>query len=574
MRTERQKRHIAAFGQDAPLADREDFARFGHGRPRALAARVTQRDRSAVMRGGGGHHMHQFRLIGAGHHHHVGQGGHEPDIERPGMGRAVGADQSRAVDHEAHRQVLQRHVMDHLVIAALKKAGIDRAKGPQPACRKPGTERHGMLFGDPHVEDPRRQRLLQRRQAGTARHGRGNADDTGVLFGQLQQFVSENARVIRGIGGGFLLLAGRDIEFRNAMVAAIGPFGRCIALALDRDGMDQDRPGGARLGCAQNRQKLAHVMSVDRADIGEAQMFEQGRGFGMASDQFARTLCALTQGFGQVGRDPIRDVLQRGQRRLTGKTGQIARHRPGGRCDRHVVVVQDDEQPAAKIACIVERLIGHARADRPVADNGDRIACCLAQFARHREAERGGNAGRGMGCAERVVIAFGPLGETAQPVLLAQGPNAGAATGKDLMGVTLVTHVPDELVIGGVEYRVDRHAQFDDTKRGSKMAARLRHGRDRFGAQFVGATGQFGVAQPSQVGGPGHPVQHRGVGIVGISGWSCHSGVLPNPHHLRGSGHERGLWSLGRDERSALGALNLLRARRTRAARSIFRSRS
>ena len=41
------------------------------------------------------------------------------------MGRAVGADQPGAVDREAHRQALDRDVVDDLVVAALQEGRID-----------------------------------------------------------------------------------------------------------------------------------------------------------------------------------------------------------------------------------------------------------------------------------------------------------------------------------------------------------------------------------------------------------------------------------------------------------------
>ena len=42
------------------------------------------------------------------------------------MGRAVGANQAGAIHHEAHRQLLDRHIMDDLIVRALKKCRIYR----------------------------------------------------------------------------------------------------------------------------------------------------------------------------------------------------------------------------------------------------------------------------------------------------------------------------------------------------------------------------------------------------------------------------------------------------------------
>ena len=72
------------------------------------------------------------------------------------MGRAVGADQSGAVDCEAHRQALDRHVVHDLVVAALQERRIDRAERLVAFGRKTGGERHRMLLGDADVEGAHR----------------------------------------------------------------------------------------------------------------------------------------------------------------------------------------------------------------------------------------------------------------------------------------------------------------------------------------------------------------------------------------------------------------------------------
>jgi hypothetical protein len=97
--------------------------------------------------------------------------------------------------------------------------------------------------------------------------------------------------------------------------------------------------------------------------------------------------------------------------------------------------------------------------------------------------------------AERVIGAFGPLGEARQPVLLAQGADPVAPPGQDLVRVALVAHVPDDLVARRVEHRVQRHGQFHHTQAGAQMPAGLRHRRDRLGPQFVRQPLQLGIAQ-------------------------------------------------------------------------------
>ena len=93
--------------------------------------------------------------------------------------------------------------------------------------------------------------------------------------------------------------------------------------------------------------------------------------------------------------------------------------------------------------------------------------------------------------AERVVFALGALGEAGQAAALAQGADAVAPPGEDLVRIGLVADVPDQLVVRRVEDVVQRHRQFDDAEAGAEMAAGLGDGVDRLGAQLVGQLPQL-----------------------------------------------------------------------------------
>ena len=62
------------------------------------------------------------------------------EVEAPGVGRSVGADQPGAIHREPHRQVLDRDVVDDLVVGALEEGRINRRERPvalrgQPAAK-------------------------------------------------------------------------------------------------------------------------------------------------------------------------------------------------------------------------------------------------------------------------------------------------------------------------------------------------------------------------------------------------------------------------------------------------------
>ena len=65
---------------------------------------------------------------------------------------AVAAHQAAAVEREQHRQVLDRDVVDQLVVAALQERRIDRHHRLHALAGEPGGEGHGVLLGDADVE--------------------------------------------------------------------------------------------------------------------------------------------------------------------------------------------------------------------------------------------------------------------------------------------------------------------------------------------------------------------------------------------------------------------------------------
>ena len=88
--------------------------------------------------------------------------------------------------------------------------------------------------------------------------------------------------------------------------------------------------------------------------------------------------------------------------------------------------------------------------------------------------------------AERVVFAFGALGEAGQAAALPQRADAVAPAGQDLVRIGLVADVPDQPVGRRVEDVVQRDGELDDAKPGAEMAAGPGDGVDRLLAQLVG----------------------------------------------------------------------------------------
>ena len=109
------------------------------------------------------------------HHRHIGCAAKIGQIKDPLMGFSVASDQPGPVYRQHHRQILQRHIMDDLVIASLQKGGINRKYRLHSAGCKSCRKCNAMAFRNPHVKKPVRKHTRKALQPRTVRHCRGNS---------------------------------------------------------------------------------------------------------------------------------------------------------------------------------------------------------------------------------------------------------------------------------------------------------------------------------------------------------------------------------------------------------------
>jgi hypothetical protein len=165
---------------------------------------------------------------------------------------------------------------------------------------------------------------------------------------------------------------------------------------------------------------------------------------------------------------------------------QVLVQRAHRRRDRHVIVVEDDQQVGVDHAGIVERLEGLPGGHRAVADDGDDAPVLALVARRHGHAQRGGNRGRGVADAEGVVFALFAAREAGNAALHAQLGHARAAAGQRLVRIGLVADVPDQAVGRGVEDIVQGHGEFNRAEIRGQVAAGLGYRFNDEGAQLLG----------------------------------------------------------------------------------------
>ena len=244
-----------------------------------------------------------------------------------------------------------------------------------------------MLLGNANVERPLGMRRGELVDAGPGRHRGRDRADFGVGFGQLRKRFAEDILVRRRAAARpFVLLARHDVEFHDAVIFVRRILGRAVALALVGHDMNQHRPDVGVANILEHLDERLDVMPVDRSDVIEAELVEERA----AGEQAARIFFHLAAPCGAAApASPARASAPAcaGARYLLELTSRASELRSDSdrRRDRHVVVVEDDDQPVSGRRGIVHRLIGHAGAHRAVADHRDRLARRVGQLVGNRE---------------------------------------------------------------------------------------------------------------------------------------------------------------------------------------------
>ena len=415
------------------------------------------------------------------------------------MRRPVGADEPRPVERKAHRQALDGDVVHDLVVGALQERRVDGRKRLEPLGSQPAGERHRVLLGDPDVEGALGKLLGEEVEARAVRHRRGDGDDLVVLPRLGDEALGEHARVGRRVRLRLHLRAGDDVELGDAVILVVGGLRRRVALALLGHDVHEDRPLLGVAHVLQDGQQVIEVVPVDRADVVEAQLLEPRAALPEMTRVFLHARGAPLPALRQLLGELLGDVAQVEVRAARGDAREVGAERARRRRDRHVVVVQDDDEALIARTRVVQGLVGHAGPHGAVADHADDVVLAAREVARHRHAEAGGDRGRGVGGAERVVLALAALGEPRQAARSAQRADAVAPPGDDLVRIGLVADVPDEAVVRRVEHPVQRHGELDDAEAGAQMPARDRDGVDRLLAQLVGELAKLCLGKLAEV---------------------------------------------------------------------------
>ena len=122
--------------------------------------------------------------------------------------------------------------------------------------------------------------------------------------------------------------------------------------------------------------------------------------------------------------------------------------------DRHPVVIQNHDDRRAEPARLADRLERHAAGHGAVADHGHDLRVSARARVAHAllDSDRVADRGRGVSRPHDVVVGLGDRAERRQAAVLADRAQTLAPAREDLVRVSLVADVPEDLVARRVQH--------------------------------------------------------------------------------------------------------------------------
>ena len=156
---------------------------------------------------------------------------------------------------------------------------------------------------------------------------------------------------------------------------------------------------------------MIEVVAVDRPDIIDAEFLEHCPARPEIPGEFLGLARPVINELRQVAAKLLSRFAHGAVGAARHEAREIGGQGAGRGCDRHLIVIQNDDKARMHGARIVHCFIGHAGGHRAIADHGDDIGPLARKRVGDRHAESGRNRSGGMGRAKRIVFALGAFGE-------------------------------------------------------------------------------------------------------------------------------------------------------------------
>ena len=300
-------------------------------------------------------------------------------------------------------------------------------------------------------------------------------------------------------------------------------------------------------------------MARHDADVGDPEILEQLAGLGEVDDRLAEPPAELEHG-GSDDRDaldgPVVGALALAPRPRQLDLREVLGERTDGRADRHLVVVEHDQQLGLALADVVERLERQAAHQRRVTDDDRDPLQSVPHVARLGQPLGDGQAGACVAAVEHVMDRFAAAREPPDAVDLAERPEPVEAAGQQLVGIRLVPGVPHDPVTGRLEQAVERQRQLDDPEGRAQVSAGIGDCPDDRFADLGGQLHELVLGETAQVGRTVE-VPEDGHDVAGsCSSWMFRPGRTVGRGHLRLCDRSMNVFLVGRMFPRRAGALH------------------
>ena len=236
--------------------------------------------------------------------------------------------------------------------------------------------------------------------------------------------------------------------------------------------MDQDRAIQPS-GFLQNTHHGRNIVAIHRPQIGNVHLLENHAGNHELFDAALGPADAVHQmgtDTGDLG-ERLGDILL--EIVVAGRRPQITegqRDAAGVFGDRHVVVIENDNEIALQPGGVVQRLEGHTAGQGAVPDHGDHVEVLSPEVPGSGEPQPRRDRSGAVAGVERVALALSAPGKARDPPVGADAVEVLPPAGEYLVGVGLMPDVPDQLVLRQVEYEMQGHGELHHAHVGGQMA--------------------------------------------------------------------------------------------------------
>mmetsp|Transcript_14383 Transcript_14383/g.37312 ORF Transcript_14383/g.37312 Transcript_14383/m.37312 type:complete len:337 (-) Transcript_14383:730-1740(-) len=259
------------------------------------------------------HHVTQLHLVRRRTDHQARYAAQIREIEATVVRRAVVTHEAGAVEDHAHGELLDGDIVHHLVVCTLHERRVDGAERLEALDRHACGKCDSMLLGDANVVRALGEALPELVNTRAAGHGGGDGHHRAVRRRDVDQRVREHRRVRGSLRWSGELFARRDVELGHTVILVRGGLGRGVAFALV--GLHVQQHWLRALAVAdvlEDRHQVVEVVSVDRANVVEAELLKQSS----ARHHAAGILVDLGVGLLDLGRKELVDRLSRVAERL------------------------------------------------------------------------------------------------------------------------------------------------------------------------------------------------------------------------------------------------------------------